>query len=76
MKNVKYCLSAALLTASASCVFAADLNICNWSDYIAEDTVDNFIKETKIDANYVLFDSNAGQALQNNYTLFLLHLHK
>ncbi|WP_277296258.1 polyamine ABC transporter substrate-binding protein [Succinatimonas hippei] len=58
MKNVKYCLSAALLTASASCVFAADLNIWNWSDYIAEDTVDNFIKETKIDANYVLFDSN------------------
>ena len=58
MKNVKYCLSAALLTASASCVFAADLNIWNWSDYIAEDTVDNFIKETKLDANYVLFDSN------------------
>lgn len=34
------------------------VNIWNWSDYIATDTIDNFTKETGIDTNYVLFDSN------------------
>lgn len=34
------------------------VNIWNWSDYIAEDTVSNFSKETGLATNYVLFDSN------------------
>ena len=34
------------------------LNIYNWSDYIAEDTVKNFEKETGIKVRYDLFDSN------------------
>ncbi|MDQ1812833.1 polyamine ABC transporter substrate-binding protein [Massilia sp. CCM 9210] len=34
------------------------LNIYNWSDYIAEDTVRNFEKETGIKVRYDLFDSN------------------
>jgi putrescine transport system substrate-binding protein len=34
------------------------LNVYNWSDYIAEDTVANFEKETGIKVNYDVFDSN------------------
>ena len=34
------------------------LNIYNWGDYIAEDTVKNFEKETGIKVRYDLFDSN------------------
>jgi len=34
------------------------LNIYNWSDYIAEDTVANFEKETGIKVTYDVFDSN------------------
>jgi len=34
------------------------LNVYNWSDYIAEDTVANFEKETGIKVTYDVFDSN------------------
>ncbi len=34
------------------------LNIYNWSDYIAEDTLANFEKETGIRVRYDVFDSN------------------
>jgi putrescine transport system substrate-binding protein len=34
------------------------LNIYNWSDYIADDTIANFEKETGIKVRYDLFDSN------------------
>ncbi len=34
------------------------LNIYNWSDYIAEDTIANFEKETGIKVHYDVFDSN------------------
>ena len=34
------------------------LNIYNWSDYIAEDTLKNFEKETGIKVNYDNYDSN------------------
>ncbi len=34
------------------------LNIYNWSDYIADDTIKNFEKETGIKVRYDLFDSN------------------
>ena len=34
------------------------LNIYNWSDYIATDTIANFEKETGIKVNYDVFDSN------------------
>ena len=49
-----------LLLAVAS-AFAADpkvLNIYNWSDYIADDTIKNFEKETGIKVNYDNYDSN------------------
>ena len=34
------------------------LNIYNWADYIAEDTIANFTKETGIKVRYDNFDSN------------------
>jgi putrescine transport system substrate-binding protein len=34
------------------------LNVYNWSDYIADDTIANFEKETGIKVRYDLFDSN------------------
>ena len=34
------------------------LNVYNWSDYIAEDTISNFEERTGIDVNYDVFDSN------------------
>ena len=34
------------------------LNIYNWSDYIAEDTISNFEAETGIKVTYDMYDSN------------------
>ena len=34
------------------------LNIYNWSDYIAEDTIEKFTAETGIEVTYDVFDSN------------------
>ena len=34
------------------------VNVYNWSDYIAEDTVPNFEKATGIKVTYDVFDSN------------------
>lgn len=34
------------------------LNIYNWGDYIAEDTLERFTEETGIKVNYEMFDSN------------------
>ena len=34
------------------------LNVYNWSDYIAENTIANFEKKTGIKVNYDVFDSN------------------
>ena len=34
------------------------LNIYNWSDYIAEDTIRNFEKETGIKVRYDNYDTN------------------
>ena len=47
---------------SCSCQPAGEeekvLNIYNWSDYLAEDTIPNFEKETGIKVRYDIFDSN------------------
>ncbi|MEK9962443.1 MAG: spermidine/putrescine ABC transporter substrate-binding protein PotF, partial [Rhodobiaceae bacterium] len=34
------------------------LNVYNWSDYIAEDTIANFEAETGIKVTYDVYDSN------------------
>ena len=57
---------AAALAASLSLSFAAVaqnnepkvLNIYNWSDYIADDTIKNFEKETGIKVRYDNYDTN------------------
>ncbi len=46
------------LLASTSALAETTLRIYNWSDYIAEDTVANFEKETGIKVIYDVFDSN------------------
>jgi putrescine transport system substrate-binding protein len=64
-KSLKFVrASLALVTASLMASFgayAADakvLNIYNWSDYIAEDTIKNFEKETGIKVRYDNYDNN------------------
>ena len=53
---------AAAPTTEAAAPAASDeekvLNIYNWSDYLAEDTIPNFEKETGIKVRYDIFDSN------------------
>ena len=56
-------LAAAVLSLIASPARAAGpepkvLNVYNWSDYIADDTLKNFEKETGIKVNYDNYDSN------------------
>ncbi|WP_298185188.1 polyamine ABC transporter substrate-binding protein [uncultured Pseudomonas sp.] len=56
----KTLLALSLAGAVVSAAQADDkvLHIYNWSDYIAEDTIDNFQKETGIKVVYDVFDSN------------------
>jgi putrescine transport system substrate-binding protein len=52
---------AGLMTFAATSAQAQEekvLNIYNWSDYIAEDTIQNFEKETGIKVRYDTFDNN------------------
>jgi putrescine transport system substrate-binding protein len=55
-------LSPALLIMPGSAPAAAQeekvLNVFNWSDYVAPDTIANFEKETGIKVNYDVYDSN------------------
>ena len=50
------------LAAACAAASAADepkvLNVYNWSDYIADDTIRNFEKETGIKVNYDNYDAN------------------
>ena len=53
--------AAAIVLAASPLAHGADpkvLNIYNWSDYIADDTITNFEKETGIKVRYDNFDSN------------------
>ncbi|MBA4177106.1 MAG: spermidine/putrescine ABC transporter substrate-binding protein PotF [Leptothrix sp. (in: Bacteria)] len=60
--NPKSILSALALAAVTTLAVAQEeekvLNIYNWSDYIAEDTLRNFEKETGIKVRYDNFDNN------------------
>lgn len=51
-------LGLALCAGSAAAQEAKTLNIYNWSDYIADDTVPNFEKETGIKVHYDVYDGN------------------
>lgn len=55
----KLALAGCVLMGAAGAAGAeGTLNIYNWSDYIAEDTIAKFEAETGIDVNYDVFDSN------------------
>src|SRR5664279_5768287 len=54
-------LAVASLVLAAASALATDpkvLNVYNWSDYIADDTIRNFEKETGIKVNYDNYDTN------------------
>ena len=54
-------IAAAVALGTAHTAVAAEekiLNVYNWSDYIAEDTIANFEERTGIEVNYDVFDSN------------------
>jgi len=48
----------ALLLAAPALAQDNVVNVYNWSDYIAEDTIANFTAETGITVNYDVYDSN------------------
>ncbi len=51
----------AMIALSAQAAFAEEepvLNVYNWSDYIAEDTIAKFEEQSGIKVNYDVFDSN------------------
>ena len=56
--NVVVAAMAVLCSAGVRAEEEKVLNIYNWSDYIAEDTIKNFEKETGIKVRYDFFDSN------------------
>ena len=60
MKHLGKTLLATATAVSISTAATAEevVNVYNWSDYIAEDTLDNFQKETGIRPVYDVFDSN------------------
>lgn len=59
MKTIKtLVLASTCAMASAGALAEKTLNVYNWSDYIAEDTLANFEAETGIKVTYDVFDSN------------------
>lgn len=61
MKQTTLALATTLaLTAVSGTALAAskELNVYNWSDYIAESTLPNFQKSTGIKVRYDVYDSN------------------
>ena len=57
-KSLALALGALMVAAPALAQEEPVLNIYNWSDYIAEDTIANFEAETGITVNYDVYDSN------------------
>lgn len=58
MAGITLLAAAALAAGPASAQEEKLLNIYNWSDYIADDTIKNFEKETGIKVRYDNFDNN------------------
>ena len=61
MRNILKSLLVATLAATSGPALAEEektLNVYNWSDYIAEDTLERFTAETGIKVNYDVYDSN------------------
>jgi len=49
--------AASLLTAASITSAAGKLNVSNWAEYMAEDTISNFAKEYDIDVTFTPYDS-------------------
>jgi len=49
--------SSVLLLGAGSAVAAGKLNVTNWDEYIAEDTISNFAKEFDVEVTYDVYDS-------------------
>ena len=56
--KTSFIAATAVLGLSAVAASAQELNVYNWSDYIAEDTIANFEAETGIKVTYDMYDSN------------------
>ncbi|ONX63839.1 polyamine ABC transporter substrate-binding protein, partial [Burkholderia cenocepacia] len=50
--------AAALTSVASPSAHADELNVYNWSDYIAPDTIPNFQKQTGIHVKYDNYDSD------------------
>jgi putrescine transport system substrate-binding protein len=57
-KLTRLIASIGLVATAASATAGGTLNVYNWNDYIADDTISNFEKETGIKVRYDLYDSN------------------
>jgi putrescine transport system substrate-binding protein len=58
LKSTLVCLTAASLFAVATVASAAGkLNVSNWAEYMAEDTIDNFAKEYDVEVTFTPYDS-------------------
>jgi putrescine transport system substrate-binding protein len=57
-KSLALALGTLMVASPALAQEEAVLNVYNWSDYIAEDTIANFEAETGIKVNYDVYDNN------------------
>jgi putrescine transport system substrate-binding protein len=55
---MRLCLFACLLALASPAVAQKQVNVYNWSDYIAEDQLKVFTQQTGIKVNYTTYDSN------------------
>ena len=54
----RFCLAALLALIAGPAHAQGQVNVYNWSDYIAEDQLGTFEKDTGIKVNYTTYDSN------------------
>ncbi len=57
-KTILFAAGVSAIALSAAAEEEAVLNVYNWSDYIAEDTLEKFTAETGIEVSYDVYDSN------------------
>src|SRR5436853_5118912 len=59
MKSLKHCLlPLALLLGASALPAATELNLFGWSEYIPQEVLDGFTKETGIKVNFETYASN------------------
>lgn len=56
--NKKLIAMSVIVAAATGAAHAETLNVYNWSDYIAEDTIAKFTEATGIEVNYDVYDGN------------------